>query len=159
TCKLVVPLDPRGLGARGTVPRTTLPSMNVTVPVGTPIPGARTETTAVKVTNWPATAGLADEVRATAVAARLTVRATAAEVLFARLPVPAKEAVNAALPTPSGRVRVAWPAALTGAVPSTEVPARKMTVPVGPPAAAVTAAVSVTGWPKTAAAVDVRSVV
>src|SRR5262249_59959806 len=80
-------------GPTGTVPRTTLPSMKVTVPVGPPIPGARTETTAVKVTAWPVAAGLTDDVRATVVAARLTVTPTAAEALFAKLPVPAREAV------------------------------------------------------------------
>src|SRR5262245_46775891 len=103
TAKLVVILavlvDARMLKTTGTVPRSTLPSMNVTVPVGTPIPGARTETVAVKVTDWPATAWLADDVRATEVAARLTVTAAAAEALFAKLPVPEKEAVSAWLPT------------------------------------------------------------
>ena len=64
-----------------TVPRTTLPSMKVTVPVGVPAPGATAATVAVKVTAWPVTAGLTDDVRATVVVARLTVSATAAEVL------------------------------------------------------------------------------
>ena len=142
-----------------TVPRITLPSWNVTVPVGVPAPGATAATVAVKVTAWPVAAGLTDEPRATVVDARLTVSVTTAEVLSAKLPVPAKEAVSAWLPTPSDTARVAWPAALTGAVPSTVVPSRKVTVPVGTPAAEFTVAVSVTGWPKTAVAVDVLSVV
>ena len=94
-----------------TVPRITLPSLNVTVPVGVPRPGATAATVAVKVTAWPVTAGLTDEARATAVVARLTVTATAAEALFAKLPVAAKEAVSAWLPTPSDTVRSARPAA------------------------------------------------
>src|SRR5262249_38408642 len=141
------------------VPRTALLSMKVTVPVGTPIPGARTETVAVKVTAWPAAAGLTDDARETAVEARLMVTAAAAEVLFTKLPVPEKEAVSETLPTPSGRVRVAWPLASTGAVPRIPAPVLKVTKPVGPPAAEVTVAVSVTAWPKTAVAVDVRSAV
>src|SRR5262249_5285794 len=133
--KLVVK-DVVPVGPRARVPRITLPSMNVTVPAGTPTPGARTETAAVKVTDWPATTGLADEVRATEVAAGLTVRATPAEVLFAKLPVPAKEAVSVVLPMPSGRVRVAWPLASGSAVLRTLVAARKVTKPpVGEPAA------------------------
>src|SRR5689334_16366082 len=67
-----------------TIPRTTLPSLNVTVPVGVPDPGATGATVAVKVTAWPVTAGLSDEARAIAVAARLTVTPTAAEVLPGR---------------------------------------------------------------------------
>src|SRR5690242_2295286 len=98
--KLVVNLAGPLKGLTGAVPRTTLPSMKVTVPLGKPIPGARTETVAVKVTDWPVAAGLTDGARATAVAARLTVRGTAAEVLFAKLPVPVKEAVSVVLPTP-----------------------------------------------------------
>ena len=78
-----------------------MPSLNVTVPVGVPAPGATAATVAVKVTAWPVTAGLTDDPRATVVAARLTVTVTAAEVLSAKPPVPAKEAVSAWVPTPS----------------------------------------------------------
>lgn len=35
-----------------------VPSLNVTVPVGVPAPGGVTETVSVKVTDWPAPAGL-----------------------------------------------------------------------------------------------------
>src|SRR5262245_532988 len=143
----------------GAVPRTTPPSRNVTVPVGVPAPGATTATLAVKVTDWPVAAGLTDDSRATAVDARLTVWARAAEVLFAKSPVPAKEAVSAWLPTPSDTGRLAWPVASTCAVPSTVLPSRKVTVPVGVPAAEATEALSVTGWPKTATSADEPMVV
>src|SRR5512144_2738060 len=93
-------------GPTATVPRTTLPSWNVTVPVGVPDPGATAATLAVKVTAWPVTAGLTDDPRATVVAARLTVSVTAAEVLPVKPPVPAKEAVRACVPTPSDTARV-----------------------------------------------------
>src|SRR5882724_9748699 len=76
-----------------TVPRTVLPSLKVTVPVGVVAPGATAATVAVKVTAWPVTAGLTDDRRATVVAAGLTVTATAAEALSAKPLVPAKEAV------------------------------------------------------------------
>src|SRR5437762_684764 len=76
-----------------TVPRITLPSLNVTVPVGVVAPGATADTVAVKVTAWPVTAGLSDDRRATVVAAGLTVTATAAEVLSANPIVPEKETV------------------------------------------------------------------
>ena len=42
------------------VPRTVEPSLNVTVPVGVPVPGEAGITTAVKTTGWPKTEGLAD---------------------------------------------------------------------------------------------------
>ena len=142
-----------------TVPRTTLPSLNVTVPVGVPPPGATAATVAVKVTAWPVTAGLTDDPRATVVAARLTVTATAAEVLSAKPLVPKKEAVSAWVPMPSDTGMVAWPAASSGAEPRTVLPSRKMTVPIGVPAWELTVAVSVSICPKTAVAVDVLSVV
>src|SRR5258707_6097362 len=102
-----------------TVPRITLPSLNVTVPVGVVAPGATAATVAVKVTAWPVTAGLTDDRRATVVAAGLTVTVTAAEVLPAKPTVPAKEAVSAWVPMPSDTGTVAWPAALTGSQPTT----------------------------------------
>src|SRR5207248_8833652 len=104
---------------------TTLPSWNVTVPVGVPAPGATAATVAVKVTAWPVTAGLTDDPRATVVAARLTVTAAAAEVLSANPIVPAKEAVSAWSPIPRDTGRVARPAASSGAEPSSVLPSRK----------------------------------
>src|SRR5262249_60417660 len=61
-----------------TVPRTTSPSLNVTVPVGVPTPGATAATPTLKVTAWPVTAGLTDDARATAVAAGVAGPGTAA---------------------------------------------------------------------------------
>src|SRR5579871_2370499 len=54
------------------VPRVELPFLKVTVPVGTPLPGAVTVTVAVNVTGWLYTDGLAEELSATAVAAGFT---------------------------------------------------------------------------------------
>ena len=42
------------------VPRTLAPSLNVTVPVGTPVPGAVGDTVAVNVTPCPNTEGLTE---------------------------------------------------------------------------------------------------
>src|SRR5262245_13861148 len=137
----------------------TLPSKKVTVPVGDPAPGATADTVAVNVTGWPVPVGLIDGLRATVVAARLTVSVTNADLLGAKALLPTKEAVSECTPTPSDRVSVAWPAVLTGAVPSTVLRSLKMTVPVGVPAGEFTVAVSVTGWPKTAIGADVRRVV
>ena len=44
------------------VPKVVEPSLNVTVPVGVPAPGDTADTWAVKVTDWPKTEGLADDV-------------------------------------------------------------------------------------------------
>ena len=43
------------------VPSVVEPSMNVTVPVGIPEPGASPVTVAVNVIDWPNTDGLAEE--------------------------------------------------------------------------------------------------
>src|SRR5437763_1217285 len=82
-------------GPTATVPRITLPSLKVTVPVGVVAPGATAATVAVKVTAWPVTAGLSDDRRATVVAAGLTATAVAAESLPAKPVTPEKEAVRA----------------------------------------------------------------
>ena len=52
-----------------TVPSTVVPSRNVTLPVGTPVPGLVTLTVAVKLTLWPYTEGLPEPTSATVVAA------------------------------------------------------------------------------------------
>src|SRR5262249_57923936 len=44
------------------VPMGEPPSRKVTVPVGVPVPGATGATVALKVTRWPKTEGLAEEV-------------------------------------------------------------------------------------------------
>src|SRR5262245_5446181 len=92
-----------------TVPRTTSPSRNVTVPVGVPAPGATADTVAVKITAWPVAAGLTDDPRTIVVDAGLTVTPTAAETLSSKPPLAAKEAVSVWLATPSDTARVAWP--------------------------------------------------
>src|SRR4051812_5449753 len=128
----------------GALPRTTeLPSRNVTVPVGTPAPGATTPTVAVKVPAWPAAAGLTDELRPSVVEARLTVR-DASPRLSEKLPVPANDETRSWLPTPRFTFMVACPVLPIRAVPRTVVPSRKVTVPVGTPASDVTVVVSVT---------------
>src|SRR3954447_9444339 len=114
-----------------TVPRTTLPSLNVTLPVGVPPPGATAATVAVKVTAWPVTAGLTDDRRATVDAAGLMVTVVAAEVLSVKPLGPEKEAVSEWVPVPSDTGMVAWPAALTDARPRTVAPSRKVTEPIG----------------------------
>jgi hypothetical protein len=56
------------------VPSVVAPSMNVTEPDGLPAPGATGDTVAVKVTDWPNTDGLADEVSVVVVEAWLTTK-------------------------------------------------------------------------------------
>ena len=51
------------------VPSVVAPSLNVTVPVGVPVPGGDGATVAVKVTDWPNFEGLAEEVSAVVVSA------------------------------------------------------------------------------------------
>ena len=60
-----------------------VPSMvNWTVPEGVPAPGAVALTVAVKVTGWPNTAGLADELSVVVLAAGLTVAVTTVVLLL-----------------------------------------------------------------------------
>ena len=49
------------------------PSLNVTVPVGVPVPGEAGITTAVKITVYPKTDGLAEEVTVVVVPSCVTV--------------------------------------------------------------------------------------
>jgi len=67
------------------VPSVVPPSLNVTLPVGVPAPGATAATVAVKVTDWPNTDGWAEEVTPVVVAAWFTVWVTADEVLPVKL--------------------------------------------------------------------------
>ena len=55
--KVAVPLVDSGL-----VPSDVVPSMNVTLPVGVPVPGGFTVTVAMKVTVWPEQLGFGEEV-------------------------------------------------------------------------------------------------
>ena len=97
--------------------------------------------------------------RATVVAARVTVTAAAAEVLPVKPPMPAKEAVSAWSPTPSDTESDGLAGGVDRREPSTVLPSRKVTVPVGVPAGEFTVAVSTSVCPKTAVAVEVPSVV
>ena len=54
------------------LPMTVIPSRKLTVPAGVPAPGLTTATVAVKVTDWPKTDGLTEEVRLVVVLALLT---------------------------------------------------------------------------------------
>lgn len=53
--------------AKVMVASVVAPSLKVTVPFGVPVPGATAVTVAVNATDWPAQAGLSDEVAATTV--------------------------------------------------------------------------------------------
>ena len=64
------------------------PSLKVTVPVGVPLPGATTLTLAVKITGWPNTVELVEELSATLLAFLLTVWLRAAEVPVLKLASP-----------------------------------------------------------------------
>jgi len=67
------------------VPKFAPSTTNCTVPVGVPLPAGFTVTVAVKVTGWPKTEGLAEELTVVVVAAMLTVCVTPAEVLVLKL--------------------------------------------------------------------------
>ena len=67
------------------VPRIVDPSLKVTVPVGTPAPGAATLTVAVKVTGAVVMDGLNDEASTVTVEATVTVWSNDDEVLAAEL--------------------------------------------------------------------------
>ena len=63
------------------VPRTDPPSLNVTVLLGVPVPGAAAVIVAVNVTDWPNTIGLVEEVTVPVVLAGLTVWSNGEAVL------------------------------------------------------------------------------
>jgi hypothetical protein len=133
------------------VPKVVVPSLNVTVPVGVPAPGDTGATVAVNVTDWPKTAGFAEEVTLVVVAVWLTVWATTADVLAVKLVSPLYTAVMLWEPAPSDEVlNVAVPPPIVP-VPKVVVPSLNVTVPVGIPApgdTGTTVAVNVTDWPK-----------
>jgi hypothetical protein len=62
------------------LPRFAAPSLNWTVPVDVPEPGAVAVTVAVKVTDWPNVEGLGELARAVEVPALLTVWAVVPEL-------------------------------------------------------------------------------
>jgi hypothetical protein len=63
------------------VPTVAAPFLNVTDPVGVPLPGATVTTVIVKVTDLPSVDGFSEEVRVVELAALLTVCVSAEEVL------------------------------------------------------------------------------
>jgi hypothetical protein len=72
------------------VPSVVAPSLNVTVPLGVPAPGATALTVAVNVTDWPETDGFAEEVGvAVVVEAWFTAWETPEELLLLKLASPA----------------------------------------------------------------------
>ena len=70
------------------VPNTVAPFLNVTVPVGVPLPGATAATVAVNVTDWSNTEGLCDEITVLELAALFTVWESAGEALARKVPLP-----------------------------------------------------------------------
>ena len=129
-----------------TVDKVVEPSRNCTVPVATaPLP----VTLAVNVTDCPAAEGFTDDVSAVVLAALLTVCVRVADVLPSQFTPPLYVALKLWLPTARLlSVNLAVPE-LVGLDPSTTLPSRKVTVPVGTEFVAVTVAVRVTAWLKT----------
>ena len=70
------------------VPSDLVPSLNVIVPVGTTVPGAITETVAVKVTAWLCRDGFREELTDVVVEFLFTVWTTGGEVLEPKLEFP-----------------------------------------------------------------------
>src|SRR5439155_15121350 len=75
------------------VPKSVPSILNCTVPVRVPAPGATGLTVAVKVTDWPNTEGLTDELTVVVVLALLTVCVKSGEVPVRKLPSPLYTAV------------------------------------------------------------------
>ena len=84
--------------------RFLVPSLNVTLPVGTAVPGELATTVAVKVTVWPRLDGLSEEVTELVVASLFTVCVKAEEVLALKLESPLYAAVMEAEPTANDEV-------------------------------------------------------
>src|SRR5437762_480797 len=127
-----------------TVPSVAAPSLNVTVPVGTPAPDVTVEPS---VTVWPTVEGVGGEVRLVLGSPAFTVCVRAAEVLAANVAFPLYAAVREWLPAASV-VTLSEALPLTSVtVPSAVAPSLNVTVPVGTPAADVTVELSVTAWP------------
>ena len=130
-----------------TVPSAVAPSLNVTVPVGTPAPEVTVE---LSVTVCPTVEGFGVDVRLVDVAAAagaLTTWFTVAEVLTANVALPLYVAVSGWVPTVSVDVTSEALPLTSVTVPSTVAPSLNVTVPVGTPAADVTVELSVTAWP------------
>ena len=69
-------------------PSVLVPSLKVTVPVGTAVPGALATTVAVNVTDWPLCDGLSDDVTPVVVASLFTVWVKVEDVLALKLESP-----------------------------------------------------------------------
>jgi hypothetical protein len=125
------------------------PSIKLMEPVGVP---AALLALAVKVTEAPNVEGLELETSVTAVGALLTVTVAAALEDPIKFPLPPYTAVMLCEPPARAEVAKATaPLLETEALPSCVVPSKKVTVPVGVPAAgSVTAIVALiaTFWPK-----------
>ena len=128
------------------VPIDVLPSLNVTVPVGKPAPGLTALTVAVKVTVWPNTEALDDEVTVVVVHAVVTVCWKVSEVLVLKSFVSLTyTAVIVCVPIPlitdAGAPRMATSGlrVFNSPMPIDVAPSRNVTVPVGVPAPGLTA--------------------
>src|SRR5438034_3690820 len=133
-----------------TVPSAVAPSLNVTVPVGTPAPDVTVE---LSVTVCPTMDGFGVDVRLVDVAAAagaLTTWFTVAEVLTANVALPLYVAVSGWVPTVSVDVTSEALPLTSVTVPSTVAPSLNVTVPVGTPAADVTVVPGATAGPLTA---------
>src|SRR5205085_3126341 len=114
----------------GALPIWVAPSVNTTVPVGVPAPGATAETVAVNVTGRPKTDGDGLAVTTVAVWALPTCWVTAPDVEPARPEVPPYVAVSEWSPAPSAAVvSTACPGLgpSSAAVPSAWAPSRNVT--------------------------------
>ncbi len=133
------------------VPSVEEPFLKVTVPVGTPLPGALAVTAAVNVTDWLNTEGLAEELNVVVVPSLFTTwgEAESLPLLFPQPVPPVKVAVMMLLPTASAEVlKAAWPEPFTATFEArTLLPWVKVTVPTGTPPLEVVVEVKVTDCP------------
>ncbi len=130
-------------------PRTVVPSLKATVPVGTPMPIAGT-TIAVKVIFAPKLAVGANDATVVVVATIATVTVIALDTDGAKSASPLYCTVMESAPMGSAVANVATPEMFSVVVPSVVVPNRNATVPVGVVGAPVgqdTVAVSVKACP------------
>src|SRR5260370_21200807 len=95
--------------SRVPLPRVLEPSLKVTVPVGSPPPGALAVTVAVNVTGWLYTEGFAEALTTAVVASLVTTCGEPASLplLFAQPLAPVKAAVRVWLPPPRAAGRKA----------------------------------------------------
>jgi hypothetical protein len=120
------------------VPSVVEPSLKVTEPVSTPAPGATTPIVAVKVTDWPKTDVLADELRLVVVLAMRTGTVAGEDVLELKLPSPRYWAVIECVPAVKAAVLTAAVLPHKGVVAIGVVPSKNSTDPVGVPAPGAT---------------------